>query len=181
MVMTFCWYLAVILYSTKIVAGDANDTMSTEFHTVSKSAAWLDLSTKPSGSIDKASHFEATLTLIRLIGDEGSDSHVLRSQDLRKEVESSLPPPEPYYKRSAVLSSTDGFTRTQSLRCYGRDRTAKDFLLSERLNKSMPNTHGSRSHHNRSIGQSAEFKSNTRDRQMLLTRVEEFDALLNEQ
>ena len=145
--------------------------MSTEYHTASKPAACLKLSTKPSGSIDKASHFEATLSLIRLIGDEDSEGHV---------VESSLPPPEPYYKRSAVLSSTDGFTRTQSLTCYDRDRTAKDFLQSERFNKSMPNSHGNRSHHNRSIGQSAEFKSNTRDRQMLLTRVEEFDALLNE-
>ena len=157
--------------------------MSTTFHTISdsESPACLDLSTKPSGSIDKASHFEATLSLIRLIGDEDSEGHLALSQDLQEVVESSLPPPEPYYKRSAVLSSTDVFTRTQSLTCYDRDRTAKDFLQSERFHKSMPNSHGNRSHHNRSIGQSAEFKSNTRDRQMLLTRVEEFDALLNEQ
>ena len=154
--------------------------MSTEYHTASKPAACLKLSTKPSGSIDKASHFEATLSLIRLIGDEDSEGLLALSQDLQQVVESSLPPPEPYYKRSAVLSSTDGLARTLSLTFYDRDRTAKDFLQSNRFNKSMPNTHGSRSHHNRSIGQSAEFKSSTRARQMLLTHVEEFDALLNE-
>ena len=95
------------------------------------------------------------------------------------------PPPTGPGRRSraplgAVLSSTDGLARTLSLTFYDRDRTAKDFLQSNRFNKSMPNTHGSRSHHNRSIGQSAEFKSSTRARQMLLTHVEEFDTLLNE-
>ena len=122
--------------------------MSTTFHTISdsESPACLDLSTKPSGSIDKASHFEATLSLIRLIGDEDSEGHLALSQDLQEVVESSLPPPEPYYKRSAVLSSTDGLARTRSLTFYDRDRTAKDFLQSNRFNKSMPNTHGNRSH-----------------------------------
>ena len=157
--------------------------MSAAFHACSDLPACPcpELSSKHSGT-NQALDFEATLTLIRLIKDEGSDSDRIISQDLQGRshddvVEFSLPPPEPYYNRSALLRFNDGLYRTRSCNI---NRSAKDFLQSERINKSIPNTHCHRSHHNRSIGRTVDFKSISRDREMLRLRVAEFDEMLNE-
>ncbi len=104
--------------------------------------------------------------------------------------ETFLPPPMPYFDRrtnataSAPMLMQDTLSRARSSYSPESDTTprGREILQARTMTKSMPNMHTSRSAHNRGIGYSVLSKTaecgGNRGNQVLRSRIEEFDALL---
>ena len=95
------------------------------------------------------------------------------------ESEDVLPPPKPFYDRKAAQQPPQGLlsrsSSSQSLR-----NKAREFLQSKCMTQSMPTLQHGRSQHNRVIGSSLESSSSSRNGQVGLNRVAEFDVLLGD-
>ena len=88
--------------------------------------------------------------------------------------ESNMPPPLPYYDRKIQHDQLKSLGRAKSC-CEFR---AKEFLVSKRLQQSMPNIQTPRSQHNRRIGATQEFRAHEHEKLRLPSRIREFEALL---
>ena len=95
------------------------------------------------------------------------------------ESEDVLPPPKPFYDRKAAQQPPQGLLPRSSSSPSLRYK-AREFLQSKCMTQSMPTLQHGRSQHNRVIGSSLESSSSSRNGQVGLNRVAEFDVLLGD-
>ena len=121
-------------------------------------------------------------------GDQNSSPYALESNttrfcsdfetDIDLDASVEMPPPLPYYNRHVQFVGPATLGRASSESLPSHAASAKDFMVSQRFHRSLPNLHGSRPQHNRVVGLTPEFHALSRRSHGFQWRVDEFDALL---
>ena len=90
------------------------------------------------------------------LADELSPKEFCNDSDMESDACEEMPPPLPFYNRDFQYAGS----------------------VSQRFHQSLPHVNGSRPRHNRMVGLLLEFHNHSTDRQLLQSRVDEFDTLL---
>ena len=89
-----------------------------------------------------------------------------------------MPPPLPFYKRDFQFTRPAQLEGTYSESVRLTAENVGGLTVSQRFPQCMSHVNGSRPRHNRMVGLLPEFYTLSTDRQLLQSRVDEFDTLL---